>query len=533
MTHLQIPRSPVLGLLVIILAAGAAAQTERAKLLPGDGAAGDQFGTSVAISGTTAIIGASFDDDMGANSGSAYIFDTTTSVQLLKLVAADGEAGDFFGQSVAIDGTLAIVGSMWDDPRGKDSGSAYLFDNTTGVAVAKLVPGDGEAGDWFGRSVAISGAIAIVGAPMDDGLGANSGSAYLFDTTTGAQIAKLIPGDGAAGDQAGGSVAISGGIAIVGARFDDDKGTDSGSVYLFDTATGAQIAKLVPSDGAAGDWFGSSVALDGTSAIIGAAWDDEKGTDSGSAYLFDIATGAQIAKLVPGDGAAGDYFGSCVGIWDATAIGGALFHDETGKDFGAAYLFDAATGTQTAKLLPSDGGWGDLFGSSVAIGSGTALVGALQDDDMGGDSGAAYLFDTPSPPCNVMFCDTDADNLGDVTLNTCDCSAGSILLTLSTTFTGQFTYPLVGLGTTAVSPTGVSELCLAGSTIGRYSNDAGVISASGSFSVDLLNAASAPGGGVPTMGGSLCNGSTWRFQYWHRDGMNPSRFSKGISGLIN
>jgi len=134
--------------------------------------------------------------------------------------------------------------------------------------------------------------------------------------------------------------------------------------------------------------------------------------------------------------------------------------------------------------------------------------------------------------CNVVFCDTDAANLGDVALSTCDCSGGSITLHLSTTFTGQFTYPLVGLGTTAVSPTGVSELCLAGSTIGRYTNDAGAISATGTFSIDLLNAASAPGGGVPTIGGALCNGNTWRFQYWHRAGMNPSRFSKGIAGLI-
>jgi hypothetical protein len=136
-------------------------------------------------------------------------------------------------------------------------------------------------------------------------------------------------------------------------------------------------------------------------------------------------------------------------------------------------------------------------------------------------------------PCNVVFCDTDANNVGDVSLSTCDCSGGAITLDLSMSFPGQFTYPLVGLGTTAVSPTGVSELCIAGSTIGRYNKDAGAISASGTYSIDLLNTASAPGGGVPTIGGSLCNGNTWRFQYWHRDGMNPSRFSKGISGMIN
>jgi hypothetical protein len=106
------------------------------------------------------------------------------------------------------------------------------------------------------------------------------------------------------------------------------------------------------------------------------------------------------------------------------------------------------------------------------------------------------------------------------------------MLNLSTTFTNQFTYPLIGLGTAAVSPTGVSELCLTGSTIGRYTADAGSTGA-GSYSIDLLSAASAPGGGVPTIGGSLCNGNTWRFQFWHRDGMNPSRFSKGASGTIN
>jgi hypothetical protein len=135
--------------------------------------------------------------------------------------------------------------------------------------------------------------------------------------------------------------------------------------------------------------------------------------------------------------------------------------------------------------------------------------------------------------CNTVFCDTDKGNVGDLTLSTCDCSGGSITLALSGSFANQFTYPLVGLGTTAAMPTGVSELCLTGSTIGRYGKDAGAIDGSGNYSIDLLNANSAPGGGVPTIGGSLCNGNTWRFQSWHRDGMNPSRFSKGISGTIN
>ena len=134
--------------------------------------------------------------------------------------------------------------------------------------------------------------------------------------------------------------------------------------------------------------------------------------------------------------------------------------------------------------------------------------------------------------CNVVFCDTDANNLGDVTLSTCDCSGGSIMLSLSTPFSKQFTYPLVGLGTKAVSPTGVSELCLAGSTIGRYIKDAGAISAAGTFSIDLLNANSAPGGGVPTIGGALCSLSvkmnTWDQLFPSEESVGPTRLAEFI-----
>ncbi len=105
-----------------------------------------------------------------------------------------------------------------------------------GDQLFNLLANDGAVGDLFGQSVAISGATAIVGAWLDDDNGDGSGSAYLFDTTTGWQIAKLLPDDGAEGDQFGWSVAISGATAIVGATLDDDNGFDSGSAYLFDAA---------------------------------------------------------------------------------------------------------------------------------------------------------------------------------------------------------------------------------------------------------------------------------------------------------
>jgi len=156
----------------------------------------------------------------------------------------------------------------------------------SGQGLIKLLPRDGTGGEYFGNSVAISGGTAIVGALRDDDNGTLSGSAYLFDTTTGNQIAKLLPDDGAADDEFGRSVAISGGTAIVGAWGDDDNGINSGSAYLFDTTTGNQIAKLTPNDGAAEDGFGAFVAISGGTAIVGAPLDDDNGRTSGSAYLY-------------------------------------------------------------------------------------------------------------------------------------------------------------------------------------------------------------------------------------------------------
>ncbi|MCK4872872.1 MAG: FG-GAP repeat protein [Phycisphaerales bacterium] len=367
------------------------------KLLPSDGAAGDSFGCSVAISGTTAVVGAPNDDDNGDNSGSAYLFDTITGQQLFKLLPSDGAERDWFGCSVAISGAIAIVAAPNDDDNGGDSGSAYLFDTATGQQITKLLPSDGAAYDYFGCSVAISGTTAIVGAHYDDDSGGDSGSAYLFDTATGQQIAKLLPSDGAEEDRFGWSVAISDTTAIVGAHYGDNSRYRSGSAYLFDTTTGQQIGKLLASDGAAFDEFGCSVAISGTIAIVGARWDDDNGGGSGSAYLFDTTTGQQLFKLLPSDGARGDLFGWSVAISSTTAVVGACWDDDNGSFSGSAYLFDTTTGRQIAKLLPSDGPGSDVFGYSVAISGSTAIVGAWRDADNGGDSGSAYLFDVSDP----------------------------------------------------------------------------------------------------------------------------------------
>ncbi|MDF1870599.1 MAG: FG-GAP repeat protein, partial [Phycisphaerales bacterium] len=381
---------------------------EDSTILPSDGGEGDRFGASVAISGDTGIIGAYLDTDNNIINfrGAAYLFDIASGQQLFKLLPDDQLGRRWFGYSVGISGSAAIVGV-------EELELAYLFDTTNGQQLFELQPNDTQSFDNFGDSVDISGNIAIVGASENDDNGNQSGSAYLFNVSSGQQIVKLLPNDGEPLDRFGIAVAISGSIAVVGASWDSDNGNQSGSAYLFDTTTGQQIAKLLPNDGAADDYFGGSVAIDGNTVIVGARWNDDNGNQSGSAYLFDTTTGQQIAKLLPNDGAAGDYFGESVAIHGTKAVVGAHlnYHDEIRS--GAAYLFDITTGQQIAKFVPSIADRLDWFGSSVALNEETVVIGASGVDDIGDNSGAAYSFNLPCPP----------DISGDGNLNFLDVSA--------------------------------------------------------------------------------------------------------------
>ncbi len=395
--------------LMTMLAAGTIAATsahgqcdlqEVFKLLASDGVSGDKFGYSAAISGTTVIVGAPFDPSYGDGAGAAYLYDSTTGMQIAVLVAEDGQPGDWFGRSVAISNTTAIVGASGDDDNGSNSGSVYVFDIITGQQIAKLMPDDGAAGDRFGRSVAISSipalpdTIVLIGASGNDDNGDNSGSAYLFNPT-GLQIAKILPDDAQALDHFGASVAIDFPTAVITATWDDDNGMESGSAYVFDVSdlsNPVQQMKLLPDDGAPFDFFGTAAAMYGDTVIIASWQDDDLGEWSGSAYLFDTNTGGQIAKLLPEDGAARDFFGRSVAISDGVAIVGSAQFDGPGIDSGAAYLFDTVTGSQFDKLVSSDSASFDQFGSSVAINENAVFVGAHKDGDNGPDSGSGYIF---------------------------------------------------------------------------------------------------------------------------------------------
>jgi len=370
------------------------------KLLVPDGASYDKFGCSVSINGEYAIIGASKDDDNGDNSGAAYIFrrDSDSWIEQAKLLASDGSENDNLGFSVSISGDYVIVGSN----NGESSGASYIFkrDGDRWIEQAKLIPSDGARWDFFGYSVSISGDYAIIGAYFDD----RSGSAYIFkrDAENWIQLIKLVASDIELSNNFGCSVSISGDYAIVGSPGDDDNGEASGSAYIFkrDGDLWIEQVKLLASDGAYGDLFGNSVSISSDYALIGAYKKNDKGENSGSAYIFkrNGDTWIEQTKLLASDGAKGHNFGNSVSINGFCAIISAQSHENKDKT-GSAYIFKRKGDiwVEQKKIISSDGYINDSFGYSVSISENHAIVGTYKD-------GSAYIYPLPPyPPMLTLY----------------------------------------------------------------------------------------------------------------------------------
>jgi outer membrane protein assembly factor BamB len=360
-----------------------------------DAAAGDEFGRTLALDGQVAIIGAPSRDELGTDSGAAYVFDVATGQQLLKLLPEDGEPGDAFGVSVAIQGNLAVVGSLYDDDAGQSSGSAYVFDAMTGKQLYKLRAADAARFAEFGVSVALDDGIILVGAHKD-----GPGSAYLFDATTGDQLGKLQADDAQPDDLFGVSAALDDGKALIGAYYDDDHAIASGAAYIFDVATQQQLHKLTPHDGAQGDRFGLHLDIGGNRAVIGSRYDDDAIKSSGSAYIFDVTSGETLFKLVPHDTTPNDQFGSAVSISGDRVVIGAVDDDHNGIYAGSAYWFDVNTGDELYKFNAVDAQPLDRLGIAVAFTEDYVLLGASMVAYPGATelpSGKVYVYAVPEP----------------------------------------------------------------------------------------------------------------------------------------
>jgi hypothetical protein len=361
------------------------------KLVAIDGADNDFFGARVAIDQGKILIGAPQDDYLGIQSGSAYFFelDGEAWVQSQKVMAPDRAESDFFGNSVDLLDNVAVVCAFGDDT-GAGSAYVYHFNGTEWELQQKLT---GEAGDVFGRSVALGQDLILIGAP-------GSGSVYVFryDGKTWSQQQRLVASDATNLTDFGVSVALSGDHLVVGAWKDDDVGPDAGSAYVFqfDGSTWIERQKLTATDGKGNDNLGLAVALTEDIVVAGATHGSELGS-GGSAYVFrrNGSDWIQEQELVAGAVPENNFFGISVAARDTMVLVGAHSDGTRQEGTGLAYLFRSSNGAwiQDHTLAPTDGSTAHGLGWDVDISDKMAVVGAPGDDGEVAGSGAAYVFD--------------------------------------------------------------------------------------------------------------------------------------------
>lgn len=408
-----------------------------AMLTAGDAGSGDWLGSSVAVDGDVAIVGAPKDD--GARGG-AYVFRRSPSgtwTQETKFTAqkppstADRDINDEFGFSVDISGNVAVVGAWQErEPNtvsGVRGGAAYVYRYSTTTSTwaieARIAGSDRALGDRFGISVAVDGNVIVVGADQAGGAGTSSGKAYVFrhNGTNWIQEKILTASDAASADAFGRSVAISGDTIAIGAEMDDDGAANAGSAYVFwhSGSTWIEQGKLNRPDPASGDGFGRSISVSGDNVIVGAPFDSDGAAQNGSASFFTRSASVWSfhSKLLASDAFDGDWLGEDVAIDGALAVLGS--RPNSGSE-GAVYVFsyDGSSWTEFGKVFAfiddQTFAFGAELGASVAISSQTVLGGAPAAEPFSASAtanhGAAFVFHAVPPQQNP---DSDGDGLTD------------------------------------------------------------------------------------------------------------------------
>ncbi|MEW6742135.1 MAG: FG-GAP repeat protein [Planctomycetota bacterium] len=338
---------------------------------------------------------------LGQDGGDANLFR-----QGHKLWAAQGQAGDDFGWSVAIDGPMSMGGAPGRNKVGAETGSVHVYysDGSSWTEVQELLP-DSGSDDRFGHAISLLSSVAVVGEPGDDEGGNRSGAAHVYRRMVfqWSHVQKLKASDASSYDEFGRAVCLGTDLIVVGARRDSSAAAAAGSAYVFrrDPSSGTWIEeqKLIASDAAPYDLFGSSVWVGSDVAVIGAPTDAQAGSGRGAAYVFRYDQGSftwiEEQKLSPGDPSNQDGFG-CALAGDGEFVAVGADHRYPGDGMGAVYGFRydpvAHDWHQEQKITAAGTAPGDYFGSALALDCGLMVIGAPGNDDSGSESGAAYLF---------------------------------------------------------------------------------------------------------------------------------------------
>ena len=426
--------------------------TEHSKLHASDPGGNDRFGFAVAIDVDVIVVGAPFDDDGGADSGSVYVYrhDGAVWVHEATLTASDAAPGDRFGSAVAVAGDVVLVGAPGKSEPGTEAGAAYVFGRDQGGPgnwgqVRRLIPAGLAANDDFGIAVAMTCNHALVGAPGNDDNGIDAGAAYVFKSHKGGadnwgEVAKMLPFDGGALDEFGASVSLDGDVALIGAPGNEVAGPNPGAAYIFrrkvDPELWLEIIRLTADVPGTDEEFGTSVSIGGTLALVGSSLPSSCGP---SAFSFRFEAGQWVPgqRLIVAEVIETDEFAASVAVSGDLAVVSAQRNGEGGFASGVAYVYrlEGNVWIRQAKLKASDAFLLDEFSTSIALSCGRAVLGAPGDDDNGlFQSGSAYVF-TGLADCNgndgLDLCDialgTSADVDGDGAPDECpSCTGPSI-----------------------------------------------------------------------------------------------------------
>jgi len=376
----------------------------------------DHFGRSVDVAGEWALVGAYQDDDGGSNRGSAHFFRREAGVWTWKqeVIASDGANTDRFGRALAIRGDIAAIGAPFDDDIGLDGGSAYVFRRDGAgawIQEQKLLPTiDGGANDRFGKAFAVGEGCVLVGSSLNSAAVFESGAAYVWRhdplSSTWIEEARLQPPTPTPEERAGVAVALDGPagseLAVVGAFDYDanpgDSAAGTGAAYVYRRVAGAWTyeGRLTPSDGAAGDGFGWTVAVSGEVILVGSVFADLPGlVDAGAVYVFRRVGGAwtETRKLVsPAPIDADEELGDSISLAGNRAIFGAhRWADEKGRV--VTYTIEdecvlatcVADGSGTPCPCANDVAIGVVAGCRNSLGAGGALT-SSGDASVAGDT---------------------------------------------------------------------------------------------------------------------------------------------------
>jgi len=533
----------------------AAAQVERQKIEGSGLQQGDNFGASLSLSGNWAVAGAPAADDLGGDSGAAYVFERTSTgwAERQRLKASDPAANAAFGYAVQIDGTTIAIGAPGASYVGMQYvGAIYIFENVNGtwIETQKLVPGDAAPQYALGYSVMLSGNRLIGGATYESHAGSHCGAAYIFEHagSTWMQSAKIVASDATSSNLFGYSVAIYGDLAVVGSIGAWAGGFQyAGAAYVFEKQgsqwPSTETQRLEAPNPTPTQYYSYSLGLLPGSIFVGALANSTGTTYGGAVFLYTQpgTSWVQTQVLLPSDQASGDGFGLALAASGNRLVVASASSLDLPQAEGADYVFTeiGSSWVETAKLIATDAGYGDTFGTAVAIDGTTILAGDAADDNAcpslpSCDSGSAYFFEiTPDAAqygsCNAGGPCSNVDGHGGCTNSTglgavlASCGSNSVAaddLVLEARWLppGVHAIGFMGQAQTSVFLGDGRRVVAPGSGTGLYRLPVRTADAAGvlSYGPGLV----ALSQGLPA-GGHLAPGAQWNFQVWYRDIAGP------------